>query len=147
MTMVPNGLLSNALSSTLLSMRFGYFWQLDDFFQAHLLLAQVYVKQEKAKLAMQCLDQALSHSFEVRDSVLYHFIKSKTHELLGEYEDALKILEAALQLSSMKNLQTSIDFDKSHSNPSRSVQLYDRVAIFLQLASVYYKLFQPVNST
>jgi tetratricopeptide repeat protein 21B len=70
--------------------------------EAHLLMAQLYLKQDKAKLAASSLEQSLSHSFEVRDSPLYHLIKARVHEQLGENEEALKMLESAMLLPGVK---------------------------------------------
>src|SRR5689334_18127940 len=66
--------------------------------EAHLLMAQLYLKQDKAKFASNSLEQSLSHNFEVKDSPLYHLIKARMHEQLGENDDALRTLEAAMQI-------------------------------------------------
>ncbi len=70
--------------------------------EAHMLMAQLYLKQEKPKQALSSLEQSLSHNFEVRDSPLYHLIKARVHEQLGENEESLKLLEAALKLPGVK---------------------------------------------
>ena len=40
---------------------------------------------------------------QVRESSMYHLIKSKVHDLLGESEESLKTLEAALELTGVKS--------------------------------------------
>jgi tetratricopeptide repeat protein 21B len=72
------------------------------FAEAHMLMAQIFLKQDKAKLALQSLEQALAHNFDVRESVLYHLIKARIHEQLGEYEDSLKVLEEAMEIPGVR---------------------------------------------
>lgn len=112
--------------------------------EAHLLFAQLYVKQEKAKLAAASLEQSLSHNFEVKDSPIYYLIKARIHEQLGENDEALRTLESVMQLPGVKSSNSQANKKKGTS--SQSVSIYDRVSIYLQLAGVFVKLNQVVRS-
>ena len=59
-------------------------------------MAQLFLKQDKSKLAKSSLEQALSHNFEIRESIHYHLINCSIHEHTGEYDECIKILESAL---------------------------------------------------
>ena len=54
------------------------------FANAALLHAQILLRQEKHKLAHSVLEQALSHNFAVRESPVYHLVKSKVLQSQGE---------------------------------------------------------------
>jgi tetratricopeptide repeat protein 21B len=47
------------------------------FAEAHMLAAQVYLYDGKHRMAGQSIEQAVSHSFHVRDTLLYHIIQAK----------------------------------------------------------------------
>lgn len=65
-------------------------------------MAQLQLKRENFKGASQSLEHALSHNFEVRESVLYHLLKAKIAERLGDLDDAYKVLDNAMALPGVK---------------------------------------------
>ncbi len=65
-------------------------------------MAQLILKQERPKLALASLEQALSHSFEIKSTPQFYLVKARIHEQLGEYEEGLKMLENALELPGVR---------------------------------------------
>jgi lipopolysaccharide biosynthesis regulator YciM len=74
--------------------------------QAHILMAQLQLKRDNFKGAAQSLEHALSHNFEVRDSVVYHLLKSRISEKLGDMDEAFKVLDSAMSLPGVRNVRT-----------------------------------------
>ncbi|XP_064340945.1 tetratricopeptide repeat protein 21B isoform X4 [Camelus dromedarius] len=99
---------------------------------AHLLLAQVYLSQEKFRLCSQSLELCLSYNFKVRDYPLYHLIKAQSQKKMGEIAEAIKTLHMAMNLPGMrigassKSKYRNTEVDASH-----------RLSIFLELVEVH----------
>lgn len=99
---------------------------------AHLLMAQVYLSQEKFKLCSQALELCLSYDFKVREYPLYHLIKAQSQKKMGEITEAIKTLRMAMNLPGMrtgassKSKCTKTEVDASH-----------RLSIFLELVEVH----------
>ncbi|KAI8811768.1 hypothetical protein BJ742DRAFT_866792 [Cladochytrium replicatum] len=81
-------------------------------FKAHILMAQIHIKENFANLALQDLEVALSHNFEVRQNMWYNCVKAQAliqdgniKELTKEPKEALTLIEEASQLfpSAMKD--------------------------------------------
>ncbi|PRP77845.1 tetratricopeptide repeat protein 21B-like [Planoprotostelium fungivorum] len=108
------------------------------FTEAHLLQSLMYLKQDKPKVALNSLEQALSHDFDVKDTAYYHLINARIHEKLGEREQAVAILETAMDLPGVKTAAAPATA-RSKKKGSGQVTLYDRVSIFLELAKCYTK--------
>ncbi|OWJ99807.1 TTC21B [Cervus elaphus hippelaphus] len=100
---------------------------------AHLLMAQVYLSQEKFKLCSQSLELCLSYNFKVREYPLYHLIKAQSQKKMGEIGEAIKTLHMAMSLPGMRRIGSSskskyrkTEIDASH-----------RLSVFLELVEVH----------
>ncbi|XP_001096248.2 tetratricopeptide repeat protein 21B isoform X1 [Macaca mulatta] len=100
---------------------------------AHLLLAQVYLSQEKVKLCSQSLELCLSYDFKVREYPLYHLIKAQSQKKMGEIADAIKTLHMAMSLPGMKRIGAST---KSKDRKTE-VDTSHRLSIFLELIELH----------
>ncbi|XP_047401598.1 tetratricopeptide repeat protein 21B isoform X1 [Sciurus carolinensis] len=100
---------------------------------AHLLMAQVYLSQEKFKLCSQSLELCLSYNFNVRDYPLYHLIKAQSQKKMGEIAEAIKTLHMAMSLPGMRRVGTS---SKSKYRKTE-VDTSHRLSIFLELVEVH----------
>jgi hypothetical protein len=69
-------------------------------------MSQLQLKRDNFKGAAQSLEHALSHNFEVRDSVVYHLLKARISEKLGDLEDAYKVLDSSMSLPGVRNVLT-----------------------------------------
>ncbi|KAM5156060.1 tetratricopeptide repeat protein 21B isoform 2-T2 [Callospermophilus lateralis] len=101
---------------------------------AHLLMAQVYLSQEKFKLCSQALELCLSYNFNVRDYPLYHLIKAQSQKKMGEIAEAIKTLHMAMSLPGMKRTGAS-------SKPkckNTEVDTSHRLSIFLELVEIHH---------
>eukprot|EP00741_Cyanophora_paradoxa_P023819 tig00021623_g23008.t1 len=121
---------------------------------AHLLLAQILLNQDKFKQAGQALEQALAHDFGVRDVPPYHLIKARVAEAQGDLEGALKILEGAFGLPGVRTAgrggPASASFKRAEkagaaagsgaAKAPQPVTLQDRASIYLALARVHTRL-------
>lgn len=100
---------------------------------AYLLMAQVYLSQEKFKLCSQSLELCLSYNFKVREYPLYHLIKAQSQKKMGEIGEAIKTLHMAMSLPGMRKIGApskskckNTDVDASH-----------RLSVFLELVEVH----------
>ncbi|RDD45285.1 Tetratricopeptide repeat protein 21B [Trichoplax sp. H2] len=107
------------------------------FSEGHLLMAQINAYQGKFNLANQALDMALSYNFEIRDSPSYHLIKARILKKNNEYEEALKILKTAMNVSGVRKSDSA---NKKSKAPPISIS--DRASIFLELVEVHITLKQ-----
>jgi hypothetical protein len=129
--------------------------------QAHILAAQIHLANQYPKLAMQSLEMALSYNFEVRGIPLFHILKAKALKQQGQFEDALGILTAALNMPSVKDMSTNktsktsknlylsliveskptFQSKKSDTVPTMS----ERATLYIELADVQSKLKKAVS--
>jgi tetratricopeptide (TPR) repeat protein len=65
---------------------------------SHVLMAKIFVELERFSEANSSLEQALSHSFEVRESPLYFILRAQCHAKQKEWKQALSILQDAIKL-------------------------------------------------
>ncbi|XP_005393347.1 PREDICTED: tetratricopeptide repeat protein 21B [Chinchilla lanigera] len=100
---------------------------------AHLLMAQVYLSQEKFKLCSQSLELCLSYNFNVREYPLYHLIKAQAQKKMGEVTEAIKTLHMAMNLPGMRRTGAS---SKSKYRKSE-VDASHRLSVFLELVEVH----------
>ncbi|XP_037379346.1 tetratricopeptide repeat protein 21B isoform X1 [Talpa occidentalis] len=100
---------------------------------AHLLLAQVYLSQEKLKLCSQSLELCLSYNFNVREFPLYHLIKAQSQKKMGEISEAIKTLHMAMSLPGMRR----IGAPSKSKNKKTEVDTSHRLSIFLELVEVH----------
>ncbi|XP_008061219.1 tetratricopeptide repeat protein 21B [Carlito syrichta] len=101
--------------------------------EAHLLMAQVYLSQEKFKLCSQSLELCLSYDFKVREYPLYHLIKAQSQKKMGEIAEAIKTLHMAMSIPGMKKIGTS---SKSKSGKTE-IDTGHRLSLFLELVEVH----------
>ncbi|XP_043931290.1 tetratricopeptide repeat protein 21B [Protopterus annectens] len=100
---------------------------------AHLLMAQVYLSQRNYKLCSHSLELCLSYSFEVQEHPLYHLIKAQLQKKLGEVQEAIKILQMAMNFPEVKRVRSAT----KSSNKKITVSMFDRVSIYLELADAH----------
>ncbi|KAM5325686.1 tetratricopeptide repeat protein 21B [Glossophaga mutica] len=100
---------------------------------AYLLMAQVYLSQEKFKLCSQSLELCLSYNFKVREYPLYHLIKAQSQKKMGEIAEAIKTLHMAMSLPGMRKIGAS---SKSKCK-NTEVDASHRLSIFLELVEVH----------
>uniref|UniRef100_A0A4W2GQJ0 Tetratricopeptide repeat protein 21B n=1 Tax=Bos indicus x Bos taurus TaxID=30522 RepID=A0A4W2GQJ0_BOBOX len=100
---------------------------------AHLLMAQVYLSQEKFKLCSQSLELCLSYDFKVREYPLYHLIKAQSQKKMGEIAEAIKTLHMAMSLPGMRRIGSS---SKSKYRKTE-VDASHRLSVFLELVEVH----------
>ncbi|KAM6178880.1 tetratricopeptide repeat protein 21B [Rhynchocyon petersi] len=100
---------------------------------AHLLMAQVYLSQEKFKFCSQSLELCLSYNFKVREYPLYHLIKAQSQKKMGEIEEAIKTLHMAMSLPGMRRIGA---FSKSKCQKPE-VDASHRLSVFLELVEVH----------
>uniref|UniRef100_A0A8C6FXZ3 Tetratricopeptide repeat protein 21B n=1 Tax=Moschus moschiferus TaxID=68415 RepID=A0A8C6FXZ3_MOSMO len=100
---------------------------------AHLLMAQVYLSQEKFKLCSQSLELCLSYNFKVREYPLYHLIKAQSQKKMGEVAEAIKTLHTAMSLPGMRRIGSS---SKSKYRKTE-VDASHRLSVFLELVEVH----------
>lgn len=97
------------------------------FADAHLIMARIKLHKDDFQEAAKELEEALAHSFEIRNSPVYHLVKAKVLEAKGENDKAKQILQKALELPGM-------------SDESNQHSVHDRASIFIQLAEVHNQL-------
>uniref|UniRef100_A0A667GHI1 Tetratricopeptide repeat protein 21B n=1 Tax=Lynx canadensis TaxID=61383 RepID=A0A667GHI1_LYNCA len=100
---------------------------------AHLLIAQVYLSQEKFKLCSQSLELCLSYNFKVRECPLYHLIKAQSQKKMGEIAEAIKTLHMAMSLPGMRRIGAS----SKSKHRKTEVDANHRLSIFLELVEAH----------
>ncbi|XP_062043519.1 tetratricopeptide repeat protein 21B [Lepus europaeus] len=100
---------------------------------AHLLMAQVYLSQEKFKLCSQSLELCLSYDFKVREYPLYHLIKAQSQKKMGEIAEAIKTLHMAMSLPGMRRTGASSESKYRKTE----VETSHRLSVFLELVDVH----------
>ncbi|XP_007539386.1 tetratricopeptide repeat protein 21B isoform X1 [Erinaceus europaeus] len=101
---------------------------------AHLLMAQVFLSQEKFKLCSQSLELCLSYNFKVRECPLYHLIKAQSQKKVGEVTEAIKTLHMAMSLPEMR--RTGVP-SKSKCRKTET-DISHRLSVFLELAELHH---------
>lgn len=103
----------------------------------YLLLARIFHGKDQPQAALQFLEQGLSHDFTVRNHPLYALVKAQVLSAppasSSEFEQACKVLEAAMELPGVRNIATA---------PKNGLELSvgDRAAIFTLLVTLLTKL-------
>ncbi|CAI9620923.1 unnamed protein product [Staurois parvus] len=69
---------------------------------AHLLMAQIYLSQEKYSECSVSLETGVSHNFKVREHPIYYLIKAKVLEKTENRAEAIQMLRMAMSLPEMK---------------------------------------------
>uniref|UniRef100_A0A8C8X793 Tetratricopeptide repeat protein 21B n=1 Tax=Panthera leo TaxID=9689 RepID=A0A8C8X793_PANLE len=100
---------------------------------AHLLIAQVYLSQEKFKLCSQSLELCLSYNFKVRECPLYHLIKAQSQKKMGEIAEAIKTLHMAMSLPGMRRIGAS----SKSKHRKTEVDANHRLSVFLELVEAH----------
>jgi tetratricopeptide repeat protein 21B len=116
---------------------------------AHVLMAQLHLRQNRSADATRSLNQAKALDFEVRDSPLFQLIQGKVLDASGDVGGAIKVLEDALKLPAMQApLQSqagrgggskSSSSSNSGGNNSKKVSAGDRATIYIELTKLYAK--------
>uniref|UniRef100_A0A7S2HRG3 Tetratricopeptide repeat protein 21B n=1 Tax=Zooxanthella nutricula TaxID=1333877 RepID=A0A7S2HRG3_9DINO len=103
----------------------------------YLLLARIYHGKDQPNAALQYLEQGLSHDFSVRNHPLYHLVKAQVLSSAGEYEPAVKVLEAAMELPGVKTVGTDT---KVPQNKMVMLSVADRAALLTLLIGLLTKM-------
>eukprot|EP00003_Mantamonas_plastica_P021293 TRINITY_DN3441_c0_g2_i6.p1 TRINITY_DN3441_c0_g2~~TRINITY_DN3441_c0_g2_i6.p1 ORF type:complete len:1340 (-),score=495.80 TRINITY_DN3441_c0_g2_i6:48-3578(-) len=106
---------------------------MESYSDAHLLRTQILLHQKQFSAASQSLEMALSHNFEVRESPLYHLITAKVNEKVGNSEESLRVLEAAMKLPGVKDPGSSKALNAKYGQ----IPIFERCSLYLELANVY----------
>lgn len=104
--------------------------------EAHLLMAQINIKNKLYQRALQCLEICLSHNFKVRENPLYHLLNGIIQKEQALYNEAIKSFSTAMNLN-------NIDSPSSNLNSNDSIGLVDTVTLYLETISTYVALNQP----
>jgi len=94
----------------------------------YLTLAQLHLQKEGFRSANNCLEQALSYDFKIRNDPVYQLVKSECLANSGSLDEAKSQLEDAMKLPGVRD------------GTGGSIGTADRVKIFVKLAEVYSKL-------
>jgi len=94
----------------------------------YLQLAQLHLAKESFRSANNCLEQAMSYDFKIRNSPIYQLVKSECLVNQGALDDAMTQLEDAMKLPGVRD------------GLNGTVSLSDRVSIFVKLAEIYSRL-------
>jgi tetratricopeptide repeat protein 21B len=115
---------------------------------AHVLMAQLHLRQSRPSDATRSLNQAKALDFEVRDSPLFRLIQGKVLDASGDVGGAVKVLEDALKLPAMQApLQSQVGRGGSSKSSSSTnagdggttVSAGDRATIYIELTKLYAK--------
>ena len=115
---------------------------------AHVLMAQLHLRQNRPADATRSLNQAKALDFEVRDSPLFRLIQGKVLDASGDVGGAIKVLEDALKLPAMQApLQSQAGRGGARGGMSsglggdntKKVSAGDRATIYIELTKLYAK--------
>ncbi|KXJ11499.1 tetratricopeptide repeat protein 21B [Exaiptasia diaphana] len=102
------------------------------FSDAHLLMAQIHLQKANYQQANQSLEVGLSYNFEVREHPSYHLIKAQVQQKMGNPEESIKTLMAAMNLPGVQKAAS-----KSNKKSKIQIQLSDRVSVYLGLVEAH----------
>merc|ERR1711871_905266 len=91
----------------------------------YLQLAQLHLAKESFRSANNCLEQAMSYDFKIRNSPIYQLVKSECLANQGALDEAMNQLEDAMKLPGVRD------------GLNGTVSISDRVSIFVKLAEIY----------
>lgn len=97
------------------------------FYEAHLLMAQIQLKNGLLERAAQNLEFSLSQNFNVRDNPLYHYLLGLIVKKNNKFDEAIDCFSAALLLNKNK------------------ISLTDRAEIYIELIKSYLEANQTDN--
>jgi len=112
---------------------------------AQLLICSVYAHQDKPDLALNALDHAVSSSFSVRETPLYHIVNARVLMAANRLDEAVKALETAMGLPGVRTPLTPAQRQsraalRAAGRPVASEPtLHERVTLFLMMAEVLAK--------
>ena len=105
------------------------------FSDAHLIMAQISLYQENFRGALNSLEQAVASDFKVRESPLYHLIKSRVLGGTGDVKGCIEILETAMKLPGVAG-----EANQHGAGQQPALSLHDRASIYIALADAHTKL-------
>jgi len=107
---------------------------------SHMLMAKIFLEMQRYREANSSLEQALSHSFEVRESPLYFLLRAQCHEKQGEWKQALSLLQSAMKLPGVAKIAEpgGRGAVQAVKGPSQE----ERAQIFIHLATVHTEMGQ-----
>ncbi|CAF0765805.1 unnamed protein product [Brachionus calyciflorus] len=95
--------------------------------EAHILMAQIHLRNNDFKSANQSLEYGLSYNFTIKNQPTYHLIKARIYKQQGNYQEALKTLSLAMQLPGVKQ----------QSKTQVEISIQDRASVYLELSEMY----------
>ena len=100
------------------------------FSKAHMLMAQLHLKQDRPNDATKSLEQAKALDFEIRENPQFHLIQGRVADASGDTDGAIKILEGALKLPAMQ---------AKRKGGGSGVTPGDRATLYICLTELYAK--------
>jgi tetratricopeptide repeat protein 21B len=110
-------------------------------------MAKIFIEMQRYREASTALEQALSLSFEVRESPIYFLLRAQCHEKQGEWKQALTVLQSAMKLPGVAAAaedRTPAPGARNSAPKGRSKvpTPAERAQIFIHLATVHTHLGQ-----
>eukprot|EP00898_Chlorokybus_atmophyticus_P001805 jgi/Chlat1/2625/Chrsp178S02467 len=129
--------------------------------EAHLVLAQAAVAEGRAERAATALEAAVASNFGVREWPAYVLVQAETLAIRNRHEEALKVLEAAMNLAGVRRVGAGIKGSKPSasskatlssslstlSSNSSSVSQPERCSLFLALSDTLLHLNRIPEAT
>ncbi|CAF4859670.1 unnamed protein product [Rotaria sp. Silwood1] len=109
--------------------------------EAYILLAQVYTREGNTHLAYEALENGLSYNFDLKTHPMYHLIRARILKKEQKYEEACKLLQAALNLPGVKKQQQTETIKTPRTKTEQMISsvpisIQDRVSVYLELAEI-----------
>lgn len=108
---------------------------------SHILLTQIYIQKCLFIKAAQSLDVCLSYNFKIRDNPMYHLLNAIIQKSNGKNQDALASLTTAM------SIVTGGKSSAKARNYENSLNLIDKVTLYLELIDVYSTLGQFADAS
>lgn len=108
-------------------------------------MAKIFLELKRYQEANSSLEQALSHSFEVRESPLFFLLRAQCHEKQGEWKEALSVLQSAFNLPGVSKPMPA--GAASGRSKAKGPTPEERAQIFIHLATVHNELGQTPEAT
>ena len=99
---------------------------------ARILISQIYINQGNTKAAIEELELAVSHDFQIRNSPMYKLTRAKLYTVDKNYEEAIALLEDMLQPQN-----SEVSGKAAMSLSSFTMTSSDRASVYLLLITSY----------
>uniref|UniRef100_A0A4W3HWY6 Tetratricopeptide repeat domain 21A n=1 Tax=Callorhinchus milii TaxID=7868 RepID=A0A4W3HWY6_CALMI len=103
------------------------------FSDGHLLMAQIYLSQGNFKESSHSLEMGLSYNFQVREHPIYHLIKARALNKMGNVVDTITTLKIAMNLPGVRRSTAG-----KTKGDAFNISTNDRVSVYLELANAHH---------